>query len=116
MTNERKPPGGSNGQYKQLYIRSNRKAPYTDAKMGYDDYLHTNVWKELRNERLRTDFYRCSRCGSAINVEVHHIKYPDVWGTEDMDDLVTLCASCHAETHKYDLIKGGLTTYAVTEI
>lgn len=106
MTNERKPPGGINGQYKQLYIRSSREAPYTQSQMCYDDYLQTSVWKELRYQRLNIDFYRCAKCGTAINVEVHHLKYPEIWGEENVDDdLITLCARCHAEAHKYDLIK-----------
>ena len=104
MTNEKLPPNGVNGQYKQIYYRSNRLAPYTSARVSESDYLQTEVWRELRSQRLAKDFYRCQQCGTAQNVIVHHIRYPDIWGTEDVDtDLVTLCDRCHAEAHKHDL-------------
>lgn len=100
MTNE---PSISNGKYKQVYYRANKFKPYTTSKIPYDDYLQTDVWRELRNKRLTIDFHRCRQCGTGINVEVHHIKYPDIWGTENVeDDLVTLCASCHARVHQND--------------
>lgn len=101
MTNVEEP---NSGKFKQIYYSRNKARPYTSAKVGHDDYMQTDVWRELRNERLRIDHYRCQHCGTAINVEVHHIKYPDVWGMESVDDdLITLCAKCHAETHKNDL-------------
>lgn len=102
MTNERKPP---KGKYRQIYYKRNRLKPYTSAFVGEDDYLQTAVWLELRNERLKIDHYCCQHCGTAINPEVHHLKYPDVWGTENVEeDLITLCATCHAETHKNDIV------------
>lgn len=102
MTDKRKP---SDGPYKQVFYQNNRLKPYTDTKMGLDDYLQTDVWLKLRNERLKMDFYRCAHCGSAINPQVHHLRYPEVWGEEDVEsDLITLCAPHHAEVHKQDII------------
>lgn len=100
MTNEKKTP---RGQYKQLFYWDNPQAHYTSSMMPYDDYRQTDIWKALRNRRLQKDFFRCCYCGSGINVAVHHLRYPDVWGTESVDDdLITLCESCHAEVHKMD--------------
>lgn len=104
MTSERRKPGGERGQYKQLYIRSSRARPFTSSQITYDDYLNTDVWRELRNQRLKLDHYRCDQCGTGINVTVHHLRYPDIWGAESIeDDLVTLCASCHARVHQTDI-------------
>lgn len=88
-----------------LFYRRKRIKPYTTTRMPYDDYLQTDVWRELRNERLRLDHYQCQYCGTAQNVEVHHLRYPlEAWGTEDVEtDLITLCSTCHAETHKHDI-------------
>lgn len=100
MTNE---PNPSTGNYKQVYVRANKLKPYSQAKIGLDDYVQTNVWRELRNERLKIDHYRCQYCGTGINVQVHHKRYPEIWGTESVDDdLITLCDRCHAETHIND--------------
>ena len=94
-------------EYKHLYIKSSTSPndKYTSARIGEDDYLQTGVWAELRERRLRKDRYICQHCGSAVNVEVHHIRYPEVWGEEDMKDLVTLCDKCHEQIHSAKRIK-----------
>lgn len=103
MTNEAKP---TIEKFKQIYYKRNRTKPYTSAKVSLDDYLQTAVWLELRSSRLNLDHYRCQYCGTAKNVEVHHLRYPEIWGMEDVEkDLITLCDTCHAETHKNDIAK-----------
>lgn len=42
----------------------------------------------------------CTLCGATEGLEVHHIKYRSKGGTDDMDNLVTLCKSCHAKQHE----------------
>lgn len=106
MTNKRQEPTGANGQFKQIYYKNNVIAPYTDARVSESDYLQTEVWKELRRARMEKDGYQCKKCGTGMNLVVHHITYPDIWGTESVDDdLITLCARCHAEIHKNDINK-----------
>lgn len=103
MTNKPE-PSSSDDKYKQIYYRRNRLKPYTTARVCHDDYLQTDVWRELRNARLKMDNYQCQKCGTAVNVAVHHINYPEYWGMENVaTDLVTLCARCHAEVHKNDI-------------
>ena len=102
MTNQRKQPQGPNGQYKQVFYADNRSAPYTDTCMGLDDYLQTEVWKRIRYRRMKLDNFQCQKCFSGINIEVHHISYPEVWGLESMSDLITLCRSCHEKVHEND--------------
>lgn len=91
--------------YKQVHYKDCPEAPYTQCAMNEDDYRQTEVWKRLRKQRLWMDHYRCQYCGSGINIQVHHVHYPKVWGDETMDDLVTLCDRCHNETHEIDLMK-----------
>lgn len=93
-------PESSDGKYKQIYYKRNRDRPYTSGKVGEDDYLQTEVWRELRNERLKKDMFQCQMCGKATNVVVHHLQYPKIWGTENVDmDLITLCRECHDKVH-----------------
>lgn len=101
MTSIRDP---SSTQYKQvLYPWIKWPERYTSCKMGRDDYMETEVWKGISKQRLKMDGMRCTSCGSAENVQVHHIRYPVVWGEERMDDLITLCDSCHKELHAVDI-------------
>lgn len=94
-------------RFKQVYVRENRAAPYTSAMIGHDDYLCTPIWRKLRDVRLRMDGYKCQKCGTGINLQVHHIRYPSAWGMENVEtDLVTLCDACHAIVHSNDNNKG----------
>lgn len=47
------------------------------------------------------DGYRCTRCGSTNRLHSHHIREwnPDDPTTNELDNLVTLCASCHRKAH-----------------
>ena len=99
-----KDPPAPRGKFKSLYYKHNKNAPYTSTQMPEDDYLQTDVWREIRMKRLRLDNYQCQNCGTAKNVEVHHLRYPDVWGTENiLYDLITLCDECHETAHVLDI-------------
>lgn len=62
---------------------------------GYADYLRSARWAELRAEALERDGYRCRYCNSPDRIGVHHRRYPEVLGTETVDDLTTTCSGCH---------------------
>ena len=67
------------------------------------DYYRTETWQRLRSERLKIDNYKCQMCGRPLDLQVHHIRYPEQLGTESVyDDLITLCKYCHekVETEK----------------
>lgn len=66
---------------------------------SYDSYLNSNLWKRLRAEVLRRDQGRCVACGEVAE-HVHHKKYPDRWGRELSNDLVSVCRRCHDIHHK----------------
>src|SRR5689334_574107 len=73
-------------------IRLHIKRPY-----GYYDYLESPVWKELRRRAKARDGSRCRICDDAdpSHLQVHHRRYPKIYGTETLDDLTTLCDLCH---------------------
>lgn len=70
---------------------------------SYDNYLlylESKRWAELRNQRLKLDDYKCAICGNPYNLEVHHLLYPRILGTEHIDHIVTLCRNCHQAIEK----------------
>lgn len=67
--------------------------------MNYDDYMKSVEWEEKRQLRLRMDGFRCFKCGTAVNLQVHHITYERL-GHERMGDLITLCEPCHKRLHE----------------
>lgn len=73
-------------------------------KTEYEKYLFSEEWKRKAEQRLQIDNYRCVMCGSmgtrVLPLEVHHITYRRI-GKEDVyKDLLTLCRSCHRNTHR----------------
>ena len=67
----------------------------------YNEYINSMLWQEKRLERLKIDNFKCAKCGSPFNLQVHHLRYPKLFGSENAYfDLVTLCRSCHESIHK----------------
>lgn len=58
-------------------------------------------WEEQRCAALERDGYRCVRCGSTEAIAVHHKIARRHGGTDDLDNLETLCLTCHAQTPTY---------------
>jgi 5-methylcytosine-specific restriction endonuclease McrA len=54
----------------------------------------------VRAKVKKRDGYRCVKCGTRKRLEVHHLSYAHQ-GDElnHLEDLVTLCRSCHRKEH-----------------
>lgn len=57
---------------------------------------HTAYWQRQRRRAKDRDGWRCRRCGAAGRLEVHHLD-PD--GGDELENLVTLCRTCHIAEH-----------------
>lgn len=60
--------------------------------------------EQARQDAINRDSAKCVECGATEHLEVHHIRYRSQDGTDELDNLVTLCAVCHAEKHKDESI------------
>jgi 5-methylcytosine-specific restriction endonuclease McrA len=56
-------------------------------------------YEELRQHVLRRDGWRCQFCGSRLSVEVHNQHFRSHSGEDMEENLITLCANCHAVAH-----------------
>lgn len=58
-------------------------------------------WNPVRLRVLERDGWRCTECGKAGRLEVHHV-LPLERGGEylDPENCVTLCRSCHVALHR----------------
>lgn len=74
-----------------LYKRKNRK---------WQDSEFDKEYNEVRVTILERDDYKCTECGCDKHLHVHHIIHRKDGGTNDENNLVTLCKWCHAEKHK----------------
>lgn len=63
------------------------------GKEEYQKYLESEEWKKIRERELKRADYHCERCGSALNLRVHHTSY-------DPPEYVVLCENCHKFVHE----------------
>jgi 5-methylcytosine-specific restriction endonuclease McrA len=61
--------------------------------------LDAEAYQQLRSQVLERDGWRCQRCGSLLNLEVHHLEYRSHQGQDLEENLITLCAECHRLSH-----------------
>jgi 5-methylcytosine-specific restriction endonuclease McrA len=55
--------------------------------------------ESLRQQILCRDGWRCQSCGTTSNLEVHHREFRSHSGEDSDENLITLCAACHARVH-----------------
>jgi hypothetical protein len=65
----------------------------------YNDYLNSEKWKELREEALDRDFGFCKICLDKVATQVHHHKYPRDYNNDNINNLISVCESCHEKVH-----------------
>lgn len=61
-------------------------------------YLLSDHWKALRQERLKKDQFQCQCCGTKYHLQVHHLRYRNIYDVL-VEDLKTLCRTCHKAEH-----------------
>lgn len=83
---------------------------YKCANMDYESrsggrgdghFYNRTLWRKLRKETLLRDKNICQKCGySALRyMQVHHILFRRNGGHDGVDNLITLCNSCHRLVH-----------------
>lgn len=75
--------------------------------MSYSDKLKDPRWQKKRLKIMERDNWECCVCGEKKDtLNVHHNKYSgNPWDVEDIE-LITLCESCHKNTHDLEKIIG----------
>ncbi len=58
-------------------------------------------WNEIRQEVFKKYGYKCSKCGSCNNIEVHHKIPLSKGGTNNIKNLIPLCHDCHEKIHGF---------------
>ena len=68
-------------------------------------YQESNRLNEnLRIATLMRDGYQCTQCGEKnTRLDAHHIIYREHGGKDTLENLITLCKSCHDKVHQRKL-------------
>jgi len=61
--------------------------------------LGRQICRRLMKRVLERDGWRCQKCGSLENLQVHHKIRRTHQGNDALANLVTLCAYCHMAEH-----------------
>ena len=69
---------------------------------------------ELVNQVKQRDNEHCVRCGVTSQLIVHHIRPVSQSGDATLENLATLCESCHVEAHGGNIARG-LVVYSYDE-
>lgn len=73
----------------------------TPRQAAYKKYLESDHWKELRSSALKRDGEMCVVCGKGGRLQVHHKVYRTPWESGVLEDVETLCKSCHSAEHGF---------------
>ena len=65
--------------------------------------LSAKISNEVRKAIYRRDGYRCALCDSTKYLQVHHCVKRSRGGTNSPQNLICLCADCHALAHGMNL-------------
>lgn len=58
-------------------------------------------YANARAHALNRDNYTCQYCGAKkVKLEVHHIRFRRHGGSDDLENLITLCEKCHHDLHE----------------
>ena len=69
------------------------------AAMPYDEYLKTDHWQKTSAAAKERAAHKCQVCNKYGNLHTHHRTY-ERRGKELPEDLIVLCATCHALFHE----------------
>jgi 5-methylcytosine-specific restriction endonuclease McrA len=61
--------------------------------------LDRDSYRGLCQRVIQRDGWRCQRCGSSKDLQVHHIQPRSLLGGDVEENLVTLCSACHRQVH-----------------
>lgn len=61
--------------------------------------LDPEPYRQLCQQLLQRDRWRCQACGSRTNLQVHHIQLRSQSGDDAEANLITLCSDCHQKIH-----------------
>jgi hypothetical protein len=78
----------------------------TASQKAYRKYLLTDHWKALRERALERDGRKCTYdlgdgfiCEDTDRLNVHHVVYREKWEDTRLEDLQTICRTCHRIEH-----------------
>ena len=58
------------------------------------------AWERQRRQAFDRDRWRCQVCGKSGRLEAHHLTEIAHGGSNDLNNLQSVCRTCHIEMHR----------------
>lgn len=73
---------------------------------NYLDFYRSSLWRKARAQALLRDDYMCQSCGGEATMVDHIVPSKDDWQDRlNLDNLQSLCKSCHYQKTKIEYLK-----------
>lgn len=59
---------------------------------------NNETWREIKAQVKAERGAKCERCGSRVNLDLHHRKAKRYGGRDTIDNAELLCRPCHVQT------------------
>ena len=76
--------------------------------MNYQEYMKSPKWQEVRAQAMARADDKCEFCGRTAEA-VHHVRYPQIFSHDNINNLVAACRRCHEIAH--GIKRGGITVH-----
>jgi 5-methylcytosine-specific restriction endonuclease McrA len=95
----------STSEYREAAAAHQRGEKGNNWRGGHDQRAPRGwEWTKRRKECYTRDGWTCQDCGvkchNKVRIQAHHIIPRRLGGSDDLSNLVTLCASCHASRER----------------
>src|ERR1022692_3604553 len=85
-----------------LVSRGSREGVVTSSQTRRPRLLLDPVsYRRLCQQVRERDGWRCQKCGSSHDLQVHHILPRSKLGDDVAENLITLCNTCHCRVHMH---------------
>jgi group II intron reverse transcriptase/maturase len=89
------------------YLTGDWATELETAESPLPDYVwlgnaeNNEEWRELKAEIKAERGAKCERCGSTVNLDLHHLKARRYGGQDAKENAQLLCERCHVQTPTY---------------
>ena len=74
--------------------------------------MSSRPWSVLRRQALERDDWQCVKCKRPGRLEVDHVIPIQDGGSNELDNLQTLCRGCHIDKSRQEVYNRSRTRYA----
>jgi RNA-directed DNA polymerase len=89
------------------YLTGNWTTQIEQSEAPISDYVwlgnaqNNERWREIKAQVQAERGAQCERCGSTVNLDLHHCKAKRYGGKDTIDNAQLLCEPCHMQTPTY---------------